>query len=94
MEGSEMIAEMALCSKTNQLRSQLHHFGSSCGQMAAAAFDYGLQVFDRLLESIVDDNVVEFVPMAQILGRVPQAPLNHIVGVRAAPLETQLQRLA
>src|SRR5882757_2475860 len=81
-------------SRDCQARGQMHHFRALGNQMAAAAFDDGLQIFDRLLEAIIDDHVVEFSPVTQVLGGVAQAALNDLGGIGAAPLEPELQRLA
>ena len=54
----------------------MHHFGTRRQQAAAAVLHDGLQILDGLLELIVDDDVVEFAPMAQIFGRIAQAPLE------------------
>jgi len=72
----------------------MHHFRALGNQVAAAVFDDGLQILDRLLEAIIDDDVVEFSPVTQILGGVPQAALNDFIGIGAAPFEPKLQRLA
>ena len=74
--------------------SRAPHLRSPRRQRLAAFVHDGVQILDRLLEAIVDHDVVEFRPMRDVAPRVSQAPLDHRLGVGAARLEPLLEGLA
>jgi hypothetical protein len=49
--------------------------------------DDGLQLAERAAEVIVDDDVVELVPVPHVARRVAQAPLDDVLGIGAAPAQ-------
>jgi len=68
--------------------------GAGATKVAAAVFDDGLQILDRLLEAIIDHGRNRIRSSGPGPRRRPQAALNDLIGIGAAPLEPLLQRMA
>src|SRR6202011_3473806 len=62
-----------------------------CAQGLAVALNDADQVVDRFLEVVVDDDIVEFIPVRHVAYRVPKAPGNHLFRVRTAVPQALLQ---
>jgi hypothetical protein len=52
---------------------------------------HGLQIGQRLLENIIDQDVIELAGVRNLAARVAQATLNDLGGVRAAAAQPALQ---
>src|SRR3979490_2681708 len=64
-----------------QFHHQAPHFRSLLVQVTAAILHDGEQFVERLLEAVVDDDVVEFGPVRDILRRIFEPALDHRLGI-------------